>query len=467
MLPTPLTDAFSLDPDQEAAGRAALRAALKDSLAQVEQRLAQAAAHKPHNAFDGPPARPLPDQPDRFGNPTPILTDEGVVATLRRQIAEIDKADAADPFNQIARVTDLLAEELAEPEFVVEGLVPTGLVILAGRPKSGKSWLAYAIALAVTGGHNALGSLTTKPRPVLYLALEDTKVRLKSRTKRLIDALGLSGVADGFSYLCNLPKSGEGGLKLVERWFARNPGGVVVVDTLQKFRDAPKNGSGSYGDDYEQAGRLKKAADKFGGLVILVHHTRKQSAADPFDEVSGTLGLTGAADATIVLERNGPAAFLYVRGRDLADATFSLAWDSTACLWSVTGRKDGVFREEAAADGLATYKQCANWLVEYLGHTRRPDSVITSAAQTMGYTLKQLRMAKDVLKAQPADQALQSRQVIFGGPWWSWIGDSAVVPPEAPGPTNAAPPDTETETASGPFNTDPPETTQEENTLVA
>ena len=43
-----------------------------------------------------------------------------------------------------------------------------------------------------------------------------------------------------------------------------------------------------YANDYKEAGALKKLADKYGICILLIHHLRKQSAADPFDQISGS-----------------------------------------------------------------------------------------------------------------------------------------------------------------------------------
>ena len=53
--------------------------------------------------------------------------------------------------------------------------------------------------------------------------------------------------------------------------------------------------------------------------VIVVHHERKMDAADPLDRVSGTTGLTAAADAIVTLTRTGNRGKLVGRGRDLEE----------------------------------------------------------------------------------------------------------------------------------------------------
>lgn len=62
-------------------------------------------------------------------------------------------------------------------------------------------------------------------------------------------------------------------------------------------------------------------------------------ADDPFDCVSGTRGLTGAADTVLVLEKdhaNGRAV-LYGRGRDIAEIETAVELDGECGTWRVLG----------------------------------------------------------------------------------------------------------------------------------
>src|SRR5262249_36487301 len=59
----------------------------------------------------------------------------------------------------IFTAADLHSMELPEPKWAVDGILPDGLTLLAGKPKLGKSWLALNLALAVAGGGFALGSI--------------------------------------------------------------------------------------------------------------------------------------------------------------------------------------------------------------------------------------------------------------------------------------------------------------------
>ena len=76
--------------------------------------------------------------------------------------------------------------------------------------------------------------------------------------------------------------------------------GLVVIDTLQKVRSCDQSGS-MYASDYKDVSALKSLADKYGICILLIHHLRKQAASDPFDQISGSNGLMGAADTTWVI----------------------------------------------------------------------------------------------------------------------------------------------------------------------
>ena len=69
----------------------------------------------------------------------------------------------------------------------------------------------------------------------------------------------------------------------------------------------------------EWNGALKGYADSHGLAVLAVHHTRKMGDADVFNTVSGTTGITGCADSTMVLSNVNRAdgnATLSIAGRD-------------------------------------------------------------------------------------------------------------------------------------------------------
>jgi DNA-binding transcriptional ArsR family regulator len=93
-------------------------------------------------------------------------------------------------------------------------------------------------------------------------------------------------------------------------------------------------------------------AQKYGIAIVLVHHLRKAGSDDAFDTVSGTLGLTGAADATLVLRRETTGNIvLHGRARDLVELEKAMEFNRTTCRWTVRGDA-GVARRSAERNAI-------------------------------------------------------------------------------------------------------------------
>lgn len=236
----------------------------------------------------------------------------------------------------------LMQMELPEPSWVVQGILPEGLCLLAGKPKLGKSWMGLNLAMAVATGGTALGTIQVEKGEVLYLALEDTKRRLKSRIEKLLKQQDTEA-PKGLHLTRTWPRQDQGGLDELVLWLRRHENTrLVVIDTWQRWRPPKTRGGNDYEQDYLHAGQLKEVADRFGVSVLAVHHCRKGNSEDPLEEVSGTLGLTGAADGVLVLqrERGQHHATLFTTGRDIEEQDIAVAWDAEFALWSAIGKAD-------------------------------------------------------------------------------------------------------------------------------
>jgi hypothetical protein len=220
--------------------------------------------------------------------------------------------------------------------FILEGLVPEGLSLLVSRPKLGKSWLVLDLAIATAGERFTLGTLKPLLGPVLYLALEDGPRRLQRRITKLLPTFSGSWPEE-LTIATDWPRADQGGLSDIEGWLqsVQNPR-LVVIDTLAQFRKSP-TGQQVYAEDYAVISELQKLATKYGVAIIVVHHDRKMDADDVFDTVSGTLGLTGAADTIMIMKRQAGTVSLHVRGRDIEEAEKALEFNKGSCKWSILG----------------------------------------------------------------------------------------------------------------------------------
>jgi AAA domain len=220
----------------------------------------------------------------------------------------------------------------------VPGLITEGFGILAGAPKTGKSWLGLDVALACAEGGIALGGLPVDQRSVLLLALEDGPRRLQSRMRQLRG--GMTPLPNSLD-ICTEVTPGTVAATISE-WMCGHAGDrhkpLVVLDTLGCARPQRRAGDDPYIADYQLGRGIKRLVDQVPGAGLLaVHHTRKQGAQDWMDTVSGTQGIVGSADYVLVLrrERQSNDGLLSVTGRDVTENEYALA--VTAGRWSLDG----------------------------------------------------------------------------------------------------------------------------------
>lgn len=233
-------------------------------------------------------------------------------------------------------LADLMAEEIEPIRFIISGLIPEGLTMLAGKPKLGKSWLALLLSLNVCAGDEALGHRTTTAE-VLYIALEDGKRRMQDRV-RILGGGNLSEEALGrFHYRTEWPALTAGGIDKLDEWMNDHPETrLVVVDTYGKVQ-GELAGKNRYSEEYAVLGELQTFATTHRIAVLLVHHLRKQGADDWLEQLSGSQAVTGAADTLLGLfrERGQMDATLRLVSREVDEKDLALRFDGGR--WSSMG----------------------------------------------------------------------------------------------------------------------------------
>lgn len=225
---------------------------------------------------------------------------------------------------------EIMSTPLAPIEFCIDTLLSQGLYLFAGAPKVGKSWLSLDICLSIANGEKVLG-LNTSQGTALYLCLEDNINRLQSRlydlttesTDKLYFSLLADNIGDGLEQQIEMFKADHSDLK------------IVIIDTLQKIRNAEES---AYGSDYKELSVLKNLADRLRITILLVHHLRKTKDTDPFNMISGSTGLRGCADGAMVLlmkDESTHIAKLFAEGRDIENRRMEIKLDSSTHRWVV------------------------------------------------------------------------------------------------------------------------------------
>ncbi|MFD5428131.1 AAA family ATPase [Streptomyces sp. NPDC127084] len=245
----------------------------------------------------------------------------------------------------------LMAAHFPEPKWAVPGILAEGVNLLAGPPKVGKSWLSLGLGLAVAAGGHAFDSVPVQGGPVLYLALEDTPRRLQTRMGKI---LGGQPAPPRLTLVTECPPFPQGGTEAIAQWLDRNPTArMVVIDVFAKMRGQAPQGVSAYDADYVSVSYAKRLADHYGIAIVLVHHVRKAASDDFLTEVSGTNGIAGAADATLVLKRaRGQAdGILHVTGRDVNETEYALQFQEASGAWHLL---DGPASDHTIGDTRST-----------------------------------------------------------------------------------------------------------------
>lgn len=236
---------------------------------------------------------------------------------------------------------EVMNMEFRDPVFVVDGLLSKGLTLFTGTSKIGKSWLALWLAHRISTGQPVWG-FASRQYEVMYLCLEDTLDRLQ---RRLVE---VTGGETGTIYLSTNAEIMGNGLEeqLTNFLSSHREVGVIIIDTLQKVRELGSE-KGGYAGDYNAMTRLKSIADRFGIVIMAIHHTRKAKSSDPFQMVSGTTGLMGCSDNTFVMlkdDRAGSRVKLFGTGRDIRDMELELSFQKNPMDWTLEDSTVGSFK---------------------------------------------------------------------------------------------------------------------------
>ena len=250
----------------------------------------------------------------------------------------------ADPhYLHTVSMTELYQTSYKSRPPIIGGLLYGGAYILAGAPKIGKSFLVAQIAYHVSTG-KALWGCEVHPGTVLYLALEDDFQRIQSR---MFMMYGVNDT-DRLHFATAAGKIGNGLDEQLENFvLEHHDTKLIIIDTMQKIREVGGEAY-SYASDYEIIGRLKQFADKHCICVLTVHHTRKQPAGDSFEMISGTTGLLGCADGSLLMQkkkRTALEATIDVVGRDQQDQILYLKKDADTQIWNLEKVENELHKE--------------------------------------------------------------------------------------------------------------------------
>ena len=280
-------------------------------------------------------------------NKSRLMVNESELAdALHRYASHVFGVEKSIYRAEVIQADELMNLDIPPICWTVENLIAPGLSLVVGASKLGKSWWVLQMCLSVAAGKSFLDRRTTKQK-VLYLALEDSNRRLKDRMRRVLQ---FDLAPEGLYFMTKAFCLGEGLIEQIEP-YVKDGVKVIVIDTLQKIRKGTNN-KNVYAADYDDMSQLKWFADENNVAVILVHHTNKKETGDIYDRVSGSNGIMGAADTTIILtkkKREESRAIMNITGRDVISEELALDFNKQACRWTCLGSAEDIADQEKRA----------------------------------------------------------------------------------------------------------------------
>ena len=241
----------------------------------------------------------------RGGNPYDL--ERAVTHLLKTHPAPrepVDDASTFDPFI-FTDARTLQGQPSVPRRWLVQSLIANGLTILGGSPKSGKSYLAYALALAVATGGCWCKHWEVESGKVVFVALEDdpdeTHHRLKELAGEMLVPRGQLFFVHGEQAM---PNFDAGALGWIEATLQHHEPRLLIIDPLSYLYVLKRSGS-QFEETKDMLFPLRWLGRKYGCAIVCIDHRRKRSRDDVtvFDTLHGSVAKQAVADGLLMIDR--------------------------------------------------------------------------------------------------------------------------------------------------------------------
>jgi hypothetical protein len=310
------------------------------------------ALSEPHEQYTPPPELVIP----REGVPPQALNGTGpaghqgskhgdaYVWAEPRQLPDIAVTDAADMFQRTYPL----------PSWLIKGLIPEGLCFFAGSPKSGKTYLAYSLGLALAhavhyGGLWLDHYEIAHTGPIVYVSLEDDEGDSFWRLKEL--APWMTSIPRNrllFVHGMDFPRLNEGLLEVLEQKLIQpyKPA-LIVLDPISYLYSPLKSSSDQFTEIRNMLLPLRWLGRNHHCTILGIDHRRKRSSddVDIFETTYGSNAKLAIADAVIMVVRDDKEVTLHTLVRKGANQTLTLGFEfdeQGGAHWAWKGAVDGL-----------------------------------------------------------------------------------------------------------------------------
>jgi hypothetical protein len=280
-----------------------------------------------------------------------------------------------------------LADETPPLAWMVEELfIEAGAGILGGAPKTGKSFLALDLCVAVASGSSCASRFAVRRQgPVLLLCAEDPLALVSSRLHALARGRNLALAELPVEVIVDEAVRLPEGLARLEATLERFQPRLLLLDPLIRLHRADENSASEMSlilDGLRRLARVSRTA------ILLVHHARKAAAANAGTALRGSSDLHAFGDSNLYLKRAAQSATLELKIEHRAAAS-----PRPICLKLLADNKTARF---VVSDDRDSDDPAAVRILELLGQAKAPLSSATLRQQlglrnqTVAHALKSL-----------------------------------------------------------------------------
>lgn len=198
-----------------------------------------------------------------------------------------------------------LATELPEPPWLIPGLVTTGNMLIAGRPKIGKSIFSEQLAFALSDQQSLLCWLQpTRKYRVLYVQLDAPLATFQEQIRHVTPL-----ATYGFTHFdhpqpeCRIQQyflSDERTRQHAQEVIARYNPEIVFWDNLTRM-----DFTSDYNDRAAVSRLYSRLATVWQGANVFLAHSNKERPDEhrhPIERISGSQAIAGDSDCGVLIE---------------------------------------------------------------------------------------------------------------------------------------------------------------------
>ena len=210
---------------------------------------------------------------------------------------------SVDQWPPIKTYSELLTDNLKEPDVLIEGILHQGgKLLLGGGSKAFKSWSLIDLALSLHSGTPWWGQKCTKAK-VLFINFEIQEWSFRARLADVIAAKELNGKVDDFDVWTLRGYAADLTLirPIIEKHIEGRGYQAIILDpNYMLMGDRDENSAGDMGALMNE---FEYLATRYNLSVILSHHFSKgnKSSAEAIDRFSGSGVFARNPDSLVVL----------------------------------------------------------------------------------------------------------------------------------------------------------------------